>query len=277
MYKPLWDRTIQIALEEDLGQGDVTTLSIVDSEQKGEAILYALSDGIVAGMEIVQAVFRTIDPELEFTVLKSDGDAIQKGEQLAILKGRMRSLLTGERVALNFLQRLSGIATKTRKMVDSIQDTGAILLDTRKTTPGLRSMEKYAVKVGGANNHRFNLSDGILIKDNHIQAAGGISPAIHKVKKNAPHTLKIEIEVENIDQLQEALLAGADIILLDNMDIHTMQIAVNLVNGRVLLEASGGITEANLLEVARTGVDFISIGALTHSVSSLDISMEIKS
>lgn len=275
MFKPQWEKTIQVALEEDLGQGDVTTLGIIDSQQKGEAVIYTHADGIVAGMGIAQAVFRLIDPQIEFMLLKNDGDTIKKADQLANIKGSVRTLLMGERVALNFLQRLCGIATQTRKMVNLVKQTGVILLDTRKTTPGLRSMEKYAVKIGGANNHRFNLSDGILIKDNHIRAAGGVSQAIRKIRQNAPHTLKVEIEVENIDQLQEALQAGADIILLDNMDTNTMQIAVSLVNGKVPLEASGGITEANILEIAQTGVDFISIGALTHSVESLDISMDI--
>jgi len=239
MFKPQWEKTIQVALEEDLGQGDVTTLAIIDSQQQGEAVIYTHADGVLAGIDIVQAVFRQIDPQIEFTTLKSDGETIKKADQLATLKGRVQSLLMGERVALNFLQRLCGIATKTRRMADLIKGTGVILLDTRKTTPGLRSMEKYAVKVGGGCNHRFNLSDGILIKDNHIKAAGGISQAISRIRANAPHTLKIEVEVEDLEQLQEALQAGADIILLDNMDNNTMQLAVNLVNGKVPLEASG--------------------------------------
>lgn len=266
---------IKRALEEDVGYGDITTQSLVPSEQKACGIFSAKTPGIVAGIKVSQAVFTYLDPEVEFDTLKSDGDEIQPGDVIAVVRGRARTLLTGERVALNFLQRLSGIASKTRKMVDMIKYSKAELLDTRKTTPGLRVLEKYAVGVGGARNHRFGLFDGVMIKDNHIKIVGSIQKAVSTARQKVPHTIKIEVEVETLEQLHEALEAHADIIMLDNMDIYEMIEAVNIVGGRALLEASGGINEGNLVEAARTGVDFISMGALTHAATSLDISFDI--
>ncbi|MGI6428431.1 MAG: carboxylating nicotinate-nucleotide diphosphorylase [Syntrophomonadaceae bacterium] len=272
-----WDirDLIRRALQEDIGHQDITTENLVDVEQRSRGIFLAKSAGIVAGIQVAQQVFRCLDEDIQFTVVKDDGAEINRGDILAIIEGSTRTLLMGERVALNFLQRLSGIATRTHHMVDLIRYEKAEIVDTRKTTPGLRYLEKYAVSVGGARNHRFGLYDGAMIKDNHIKAAGGIQKAVSTLRTRIPHTIKIEVEVENLGQLQEALEARADIILLDNMDIDTLRQAVELTAGQALLEASGGITEDTLVEVARTGVDFISIGALTHSASSLDISFNL--
>lgn len=266
---------IKRSLEEDIGYGDITTSSLIPPEQISEGVFRAKTAGIIAGVEVAQAVFKYLDNEVVFEACKNDGDQLQAGEIIAKVKGKTRALLTGERTALNFMQRLSGIATKTQGMVELIKYNKAELLDTRKTTPGLRVLEKYAVSVGGARNHRFGLYDGVMIKDNHIKAAGGIQKAVSLARKKVPHTVRIEVEVESLEQLQEALEAKTDIIMLDNMDIATMKEAVAIVNGQALLEASGGITEANLAEVAKTGVDFISMGALTHSAVSLDISFDI--
>ncbi|MGB4018607.1 MAG: carboxylating nicotinate-nucleotide diphosphorylase [Syntrophomonadaceae bacterium] len=273
-----WDirDLIRRALQEDIGHQDITTENLVDVEQRSRGIFLAKSAGIVAGIQVALQVFRCLDEDIQFTVVKDDGAEINRGDILAIIEGSTRTLLMGERVALNFLQRLSGIATRTHHMVDLIRYEKAEIVDTRKTTPGLRYLEKYAVSVGGARNHRFGLYDGAMIKDNHIKAAGGIQKAVSTLRTRIPHTIKIEVEVENLGQLQEALEARADIILLDNMDIDTLRQAVELTAGQALLEASGGITEDTLVEVARTGVDFISIGALTHSASSLDISFNLE-
>jgi nicotinate-nucleotide pyrophosphorylase (carboxylating) len=273
-----WDirDLIRRALQEDIGHQDITTENLVDVEQRSRGVFLAKSAGIVAGIQVAQQVFRCLDEDIQFTVVKDDGAEINRGDILAIIEGSTRTLLMGERVALNFLQRLSGIATRTHHMVDLIRYEKAEIVDTRKTTPGLRYLEKYAVSVGGARNHRFGLYDGAMIKDNHIKAAGGIQKAVSTLRARIPHTIKIEVEVENLGQLQEALEARADIILLDNMDIDTLRQAVELTAGQALLEASGGITEDTLVEVARTGVDFISIGALTHSASSLDISFNLE-
>lgn len=267
---------IKRALQEDIGHQDITTDNLVDKEQRSRGVFLAKAAGIVAGIHVAQEVFRCLDHDIQFTVVKNDGEKIAPGDTLAVVAGRTRTLLKGERVALNFLQRLSGIATRTNHMVELIRYEKAEIVDTRKTTPGLRRLEKYAVSVGGARNHRFGLYDGALIKDNHIKAAGGIQKAISTLRTRIPHTIKIEVEVENLEQLQEALEARADIIMLDNMDIDTLHQAVEITAGQALLEASGGITEANLVEVARTGVDFISIGALTHSAGSLDISFNLE-
>jgi nicotinate-nucleotide pyrophosphorylase (carboxylating) len=266
---------IKRALEEDIGYGDITTLSLIPAGQKARGLFVAKTPGIVAGIKVSQAVFTYLDPATEFDVLKNDGEAIIPGDVIAVVRGQTRTLLTGERTALNFLQRLSGIASKTRRMADLIKYSSAQLLDTRKTTPGLRVLEKYAVSVGGARNHRFGLFDGVMIKDNHIQAVGSIQQAVAAARQKVPHTIKIEVEVDTMEQLREALEAQADIILLDNMDIYEMIEAVKITAGQALLEASGGINEGNLADVARTGVDFISMGALTHAVSSLDISFDI--
>lgn len=272
-----WDTQdlIRGALQEDIGHQDITTANLVDAEQRSRGVFLAKSAGIVAGIQVALQVFRCLDEDIQFTVVKNDGEEISPGDILAIIEGSTRTLLMGERVALNFLQRLSGIATRTNHMVDLIRYEKAEIVDTRKTTPGLRRLEKYAVSVGGARNHRFGLYDGAMIKDNHIKVAGGIQKAVSTLRTRIPHTIKIEVEVENLEQLQEALEARADIILLDNMDIDTLHQAVQLTAGQALLEASGGITEDTLAEVARTGVDFISIGALTHSTSSLDISFNL--
>lgn len=275
MYFPGLDELIKRALAEDIGHGDITTDNIIDAAQTGRGLFYAKTDGIVAGLPVCREVFQQLDAGIEFTVMKPEGSRIVRGDYIAEVRGKTRVLLTGERTALNFLQRLSGIATRSHTMSSLIQDYPAVLVDTRKTTPGLRVLEKYAVSVGGARNHRFGLYDGVMIKDNHIAAAGGITPAVTAVRAQVPHTVKIEVEVENLDQLQEALAIGADIIMLDNMEIETMREAVSIVNGRVLLEASGGITEDRLTAVAATGVDLISVGALTHSITSLDISFDI--
>lgn len=266
---------IRRSLEEDIGYGDITTNSLVPAEQMAQGIFFAKDPGIIAGIKVAEAVFQYLAPEIQMQILKQDGEAVEPGDTIAIVKGQSRALLTGERTALNFLQRLSGIASQTRQLVDLIKDYRTDLLDTRKTTPGLRVLEKFAVGVGGARNHRFGLYDGVMIKDNHIVAAGGIRNAVMLARQNVPHTVRIEVEVENLDQLQEALAACADIIMLDNMDIATMKKAVAITDGRALLEASGGIKAAYLTEVASTGVDFISMGALTHSAVSLDISFDI--
>lgn len=275
MQFPGLDELIKLALAEDIGHGDITTDNIIDPAQKSRGCFYAKSHGVVAGLPVCSRVFEHLDPQIEFEMLKPDGSEIGPGDIIAVVKGKTRVLLTGERTALNFLQRLSGIATHSRQMAKLIQAYPTELVDTRKTTPGLRVLEKYAVAVGGARNHRFGLYDGVMIKDNHIAAAGGITPAVQAVRARVPHTVKIEVEVENLDQLQEALAVGADIIMLDNMDTAVMSQAVQIVNGRALLEASGGITAERLVEIARTGVNFISVGALTHSITSLDISFDI--
>lgn len=275
MQFPGLDDLIKRALAEDIGHGDITTDNIIDAAQTAKGLFYAKTDGIVAGLPVSREVFKQLDAGIEFTIMKPEGSRIVRGDSIAEVRGKTRVLLTGERTALNFLQRLSGIATRSHTMSSLIQDYPAVLVDTRKTTPGLRVLEKYAVSVGGARNHRFGLYDGVMIKDNHIAAAGGITPAVTAVRARVPHTVKIEVEVETLDQLQEALATGADIIMLDNMEIETMREAVSIVNGRALLEASGGITEDRLTAVAATGVDLISVGALTHSITSLDISFDI--
>lgn len=270
------DDLIRRALAEDIGHGDVTTDSLVSPDMQASGVFLAKAGGVLAGIEVSQAVFAALDSEVAFMIHKRDGDLINPGDILARAEGSAATLLTGERLALNFVQRLSGIATKTRQLVDLIGDSPVRLVDTRKTTPGLRVLEKYAVTVGGGYNHRFGLYDGVMIKDNHIVVAGGISQAVSQVRARVPHTLKIEVEVDNLDQLKEALEAGADIILLDNMDPATMKKAVKMTKGRALLEASGGINEQTIAAVAGTGVNIISSGALTHSAVSLDISFDIE-
>jgi nicotinate-nucleotide pyrophosphorylase (carboxylating) len=263
---------IKRALEEDVGYSDITTYHLIPKGQRARGLFVAKASGIVAGIKVSRAVFNYLDPATEFEIIKRDGEEVQPGDIIAVVRGLARNLLTGERVALNFLQRLSGIATKTRGLVEMIKNSPAQILDTRKTTPGLRVLEKYAVGVGGARNHRFGLYDGVMIKDNHIQAVGSITKAVATLRQKVPPTIKIEVEVESLAQLGEALEAKADIIMLDNMDIYEMTLAVKAVDGQAILEASGGINEDNLMEVAKTGVDFISMGALTHSAISLDIS-----
>lgn len=269
------DEIVRRALAEDIGTGDVTTEAVVPAEAYAVARAVCKSNGILAGIPVAEAVFRTVDPEVLFQSFAKDGEWGTVGFTIFEVRGAARSLLIAERTALNFLQHLSGIATRTARCVGLVHGTKARIVDTRKTTPGLRVLEKYAVRVGGGCNHRFNLSDGILIKDNHIAAAGGIAEAVRRARKNAPHLLKIEVEATTLEQVQEALDAGADAILLDNMPPELLRQAVQLVAGRAVTEASGGITEENLREIAETGVDIISLGALTHSVEAMDISMSL--
>ena len=269
------NQLIDRCLEEDIGPGDITTNSVVAPDLKTTAFIKAKQDGVLAGLPVARAVFLRLDPELVFTPLVDEGTAVTAGTVLARLEGRARTILTGERLALNFLQRLSGVATLTSRLVRLVGDYPVRLVDTRKTTPGLRVLEKYAVRMGGGHNHRLGLFDAVLIKDNHIRAAGGISQAVGRARLAVPHTVKIELEAEDLAGVAEALEAGADIIMLDNMDPQSMARAVKLVNGRALLEASGGITADTLVSVAAAGVDVISVGALTHSAPALDISLDL--
>ena len=274
LYTGQIDQLIIDALAEDIGTGDITTMSVVESDRTAKGEYIAKESGILCGIDICARVFAILDPTIKMTKYFSDGDRIEKGDIIARVEGNAISLLSGERTGLNIMQRLSGIATRTAKAVAAVTGSKTQIADTRKTTPGMRILEKYAVRVGGGSNHRFNLADGIMIKDNHIVAAGSITEAVMRARKNAPHTLKIEVEVETIDQLREALEAGADIIMLDNMSNEMMTEAVRIVNGRALTEASGNMGDRNLAAVAATGVDIISIGALTHTVKSLDISLK---
>ena len=273
---PAVTRLIRTALEEDCGNGDVTTAATIPEGAVAHGRYIAKEDGILCGMPVVRAVFDEIDPDIALKVNFSEGQFFKKGDILAEVSGNARSVLTGERVGLNLLQHMSAIATATSAAVKQVEGYKAKITDTRKTTPGMRYLEKLAVRVGGGTNHRFNLSDGVLIKYNHIVAAGSITSAIEAARKSVPHTLKIEVEVEDFQQLDEALKAGADIIMLDNMSCEDMKKAVETVNGRAVLEASGNMGERDLREVAATGVDIISIGALTHSVKALDISLKFK-
>lgn len=269
----LADDLIKRALEEDIQYGDITTESIVKIGQKSSVDLIAKEDGIIAGIEVFKRVFHILgDAEVKLYV--KDGEQIKKGDKLGEILGNTEILLSGERVALNFLQRMSGIATLTKKFIKKLEGTNVRLLDTRKTTPNMRIFEKYAVKIGGGTNHRFGLNDGVLIKDNHIDAAGGIKNAIDLVRKNAPFVRKIEVEVETLAQLKEALECNADIIMLDNMDIDMLKTSVELINGRAETEASGNVTLDTIDSIAKTGVNFISTGALTHSFKVLDLSMK---
>ncbi|WKV08102.1 carboxylating nicotinate-nucleotide diphosphorylase [Thermoanaerobacterium sp. CMT5567-10] len=268
-------RLIDSYLLEDLTWGDITTDMLVPKGTKSKGYVYAKNDGIIAGIDVFLMVFNTIDSDIEYKKYFKDGEAIKKGDLILETYGDLNSCLKAERVALNLIQRMSGIATYVKKLSDMIKGTNARLTDTRKTMPGLRYFDKYAVSVGGGVNHRYNLSDGILIKDNHIKAVGGIKNALTKIKGEVSHTKKVEIEVETIHELKEALKYGADIIMLDNMTIDMMKEAVEITNGRAILEASGNINESNILDVAKTGVDIISIGAITHSVKALDISYNL--
>lgn len=270
---------IKYALQEDGAEADITTISTVPEEQEASASILARQDGVIAGLSVAAETFRTLDSRVVVELLVHDGASVKRGDVLAHVSGPARSVLSAERVALNFLGRLSGIATLTAHCVRSVEGTRARILDTRKTTPGLRGLEKAAVQMGGGQNHRFGLSDGVLIKDNHIKAAGSVAQAVTAARRLAPHLLKIEVECETLAEVQEALEASADVVLLDNMDIETMRSAVALVRQkapRVLLEASGniGTDAARLAAVAATGVDFISLGALTHSAPNFDVSLE---
>lgn len=267
------DDIIKTALREDVGTGDITTNSTIPADKKTKGKFIAKESGVVCGLSVVKRVFEIVDDEIKLSCKVKDGDFVEKGEIIAEVSGPARSILTGERVSLNFLQLMSGIATRTNACVKQVAGTNAMITDTRKTTPGLRVLEKYAVKAGGGHNHRFNLSDGVLLKDNHIAAAGGITAAVTAARKNIPHTLKIEVEVENMQMIEEAVACGADIIMLDNMSIEQMAEAVRYIDGRALVEASGNMGDRDLMEVAKTGVDIISIGALTHTIKAMDISL----
>lgn len=267
---------IEIALEEDIGPGDITTENLINKNLKGLGEVVAKEPLVIAGLDIARQVFEQLDPDISFRTNFSDGDFIEKGKKVLEVEGELRALLMGERTALNFLQRLSGIATHVRSYMDSIANKNVRLVDTRKTTPGWRALEKYAVRVGGAHNHRMGLYDGVLIKDNHIAVCGGIKKAIESIKNKLSHLVKIEVEVSDLDGVKEALEAGADVIMLDNMDIDQIKEAIEFINGKSVVEISGGVTIDSLNQLADTGVDIISAGALTHSARSVDISMRIK-
>lgn len=267
---------IELALREDVGDGDITTDNIIPAETRRKAKMVAKADGVVAGLPVAEMVFRSLDKQLAWNVLTPEGSRVKKGDVMVEFEGTYRALLTGERTALNFLQRMSGIATMSAKYADAVKDFKTVILDTRKTLPGFRMLDKYAVKTGGASNHRIGLYDMAMIKDNHIEVAGGITKAVNAVRSNIKPGIQIEVETTTLAQVQEAIDAGADIIMLDNMNTETMKKGVELIAGRAKVEASGNMTLERLREVAATGVDFISIGALTHSVSALDISQRLE-
>ena len=268
------DELILQALREDITSEDITTNSVMPHYQAGEVDLICKQDGVIAGLEVFKRVFELLDSATEVTFYCKDGDTVKKGEKIGLVRGDIRVLLSGERTALNYLQRMSGIATYTREIADLLKGTKTKLLDTRKTTPNMRIFEKYSVKVGGGYNHRYNLSDGILLKDNHIGAAGGVKEAVRMAKEYAPFVRKIEIEVENLDMLKQALEAGADIIMLDNMSVEDMKTAVELCRGKAETECSGNVTRENVARLVDIGVDYISSGALTHSSPILDLSLK---
>ncbi len=269
------DELFRLALLEDVGSGDATTLSIIPPGLEASAVVFGREPFILSGSKPFRRIFELLDPEIRIESSFPDGDRIEPNVAVFRIEGRVRTLLTGERTALNFAQRLSGIATLTHKMSQAVGGTGCQLLDTRKTTPLWRSLEKEAVRHGGGRNHRFGLADGILIKDNHIAAAGSIKAAVSRAREGAPHTLRIEIEVESIGQLDEAITAGADIVLLDNFTLDMLREAVEIGKGRVVLEASGGVSLETVRAIAETGVDFVSCGALTHSARAIDLTMEL--
>jgi nicotinate-nucleotide pyrophosphorylase (carboxylating) len=275
LSSPLIDRLIDLALEEDLGAGDVTTQALVPDDLQGEAHIRAKEKLVVAGLPVAARVFQKLAPEVTFTPQALDGQEVEAGTVLALLSGPVAPILTGERVAVNFLQHLSGIATLTKKMAEAVAFLPVALVDTRKTTPGWRLLEKYAVRLGGGRNHRGGLYDGVLIKNNHLTATGSITEAVRRARKSAPHTLKIEVEVTTLEELQEALNIGADVVMLDNMSEADMAKAADLTLGRALLEASGSMTLERLPQVAATRVNFISVGALTHSAPAVDIHLRL--
>lgn len=268
------DELIKMALREDISSEDVTTNSVMPGPQAGEVELICKQDGVICGMDVYERVFKILDEDTIVEKYVKDGDKVTKGQLMAKVKGDIRVLLSGERVALNYLQRMSGIATYTHQVAKLLEGSNTVLLDTRKTTPNMRIFEKYAVKCGGGQNHRYNLSDGILLKDNHIGAAGSITKAVQMAKEYAPFVRKIEIETESLEQVKEAVEAGADIIMLDNMDVATMKEAVAIINGRAKTECSGNVTKENIKNIIDSGVDYVSSGALTHSAPILDISMK---
>ncbi len=267
------DQIIENALREDIGEGDITTNLLFLEDSRCRAVIVAKEEGIVAGLPIAEAVFRKLDKDILWREKKRDGDRIEPSEILAEISGSQRAILMGERVALNFIQRLSGIATLTSRFVKAVEGLSVKILDTRKTVPGLRILDKYAVSIGGGTNHRFGLYDGVLIKDNHIKSAGGIGRAVRLIRERVSVGIRIEVEASTLDEVKEALEAGADIIMLDNMTVENIKKAVELIDGRALIEASGGVTLENIRNIAETGVDFISVGSLTHSPQALDIAL----
>jgi nicotinate-nucleotide pyrophosphorylase (carboxylating) len=268
------ERIVELALAEDVGEGDVTTLATVDADALGTGELFVREPGVVCGLQVAEAVFRTLDPDVRFEPLVEEGETVDCPTAVALVSGPLRAILTGERTALNFLGRLSGVATLTRRYVDAVDGTGVVILDTRKTTPGLRALEKHAVACGGGRNHRLGLDDGVLVKDNHLRAAGSVGEAVARVR--ATTELPVEVECETLAQVAEALAAGVEAILLDNMSREELRAAARLVAGRARVEASGGVTLETVREIAETGVDEISVGALTHSAPSLDVSLELR-
>lgn len=268
------DRYLLLALEEDITSEDVSANAVMDQPCLGEVELICKQSGVLAGLQVFSRVFELLDERFTMESFCADGDRVEPGQRLALLRGDIRALLSGERTALNFLQRMSGIATHTAELVSLLQGSSITLLDTRKTTPNLRIFEKYAVTVGGGTNHRYNLSDGVMLKDNHIGAAGGIKPAVARARAYAPFVRKIEVETETLEQVREAVEAGADIIMLDNMDPDTMKEAVALIAGRAQTECSGNVTAENIAQLRDIGVDYISSGALTHSSPILDLSLK---
>ncbi len=272
--KMIMDRLIKQALEEDIGNEDVSTNAVMKDYKKGTVKLICKQDGIICGLNVFERTFKLLDEDTEVEFYFKDGDAVKHGDRVATVTGDIRVLLSGERVALNFLQRMSGVATYTRSVANLLKGSKTKLLDTRKTTPNMRVFEKYAVRVGGGNNHRYNLSDGVLLKDNHIGAAGGVRKAVEMAREYAPFVRKIEVEVENLDMCREALEAGADIIMLDNMSVEDMKKAVKMIGGRAVTECSGNVTLENIANIVGTGVDFVSSGALTHSAPILDLSLK---
>ncbi len=274
MWTKNFDAVVDAALREDMPEGDITSENIIPSGSLSQAIILAKEEGILAGIYVAETVFKKIDPSVSFKIHRKDGEKIKKGDKLGFLRGPSVALLKGERTALNFLQRMSGIATETSRFVRVLQNTETKVLDTRKTTPGLRKLEKYAVKMGGGGNHRLNLSEMVMIKDNHLKIIGSISKAVLLARKKIKPGIKIEVEATSLDEVKEAVTSGADIIMLDNMSLNRMKEAVDWVGGKVPIEVSGNVTLSRAKEIAQIGVDFISVGALTHSYKSLDISME---
>ncbi|WP_319409143.1 carboxylating nicotinate-nucleotide diphosphorylase [uncultured Desulfosarcina sp.] len=275
MYYAIED-LIQLALKEDIGPGDITTDNLVAPGTRGKGTIIAKQDLVIAGLKVAGKVFKTLEPQIDFEALYADGDRIPAGSTVVRIDGTLGALLRGERTALNFLQRLSGVATQAHAFVGEVAGTSVKLVDTRKTTPGWRVLEKYAVRMGGAHNHRMGLYDGVLIKDNHIAVSGGIANAVKKVRQQISHLVKVEVEAATFEEVKEALAAGADVIMLDNMDLDQIRKAVRMIDKKALIEVSGNVTRERLKELAQTGVDLISIGALTHSAVAVDLSMRIK-
>ncbi len=269
------DKAIKDALKEDMPYGDVSTDSIFSGNEISKAVLKVKEDGVIAGLDVAKRVFEIVDKDTKFEPEIRDGVFVRNGDVIVKITGKTASLLKAERVALNFLQRMSGIATRSRKISDLVKDFDVKIVDTRKTTPNLRVFEKYSVKIGGASNHRFSLSDAVMLKDNHIKAAGGIEEAIKKSRLNIPHTMKIEVETETVEQVKEAVLSGADIIMLDNMSREEIEKSIKMIDKKAIVEVSGNLTEENIREKIVSGVDVMSLGSLTHSIKSLDISMKI--